>query len=202
MNLIDAISARIAAGTLPCSSMSCAIGNSFSVAKERAVRCTSACDSVRARSNAAPDSVVVVVAMSVLLTDVDADEPAVGIAREEVVAVEVADDGLGGPRLVVRGLHVVHAEPHDEAGLRADLRRRLAVVRRVEHDVRVAGFEPAGVRIATCAGREADEVAIEARRRGVLLGEREHRADLRSAHDAYSKKPRPLLRPSQPASTY
>src|SRR5438132_14028924 len=108
MNPSDAISARIAAGTLPCSSMSPAIGRSFSVAKARAVRCTSACDSVSARSNAAPDSVVVVVAMAVLLTDVDADEPALGIAREEVVAVEVADDGLRGARPVERGLHVVH----------------------------------------------------------------------------------------------
>src|SRR5437868_8895961 len=135
MNPSEASSARIAAGTLPCSSMSPAIGRSFSVANSRAVRCTSSCDSVRARSNAAPDSVVVVVAMAVLLTDVDADEPALGIAREEVVAVEVTDDGLGLPRLVVCGLHVVHAEPHDESDLSADLRRRLAIVRRVEHDV-------------------------------------------------------------------
>src|SRR5437016_5137127 len=158
MNPSEAISVRIAAGTLPCSSMSCAIGNSFSVANARAVRCTSACDSVRARSNAAPDSVVVVVAMSVLLTDVDADEPSFGIAREEVVAVEVADDDLGGPRPVERGFHVVHAEPHDEAGLRADLRRGLAIVGRVEHDVGVAPLQPARVRIATRAGYQPDEV--------------------------------------------
>src|SRR5438309_10437722 len=120
MNPSEAISARIAAGTLPCSSMSCAIGNSFSVANARAVRCTSACDSVRARSDAAPDSVVVVVAMSVLLTDVDADEPSFGIAREEVVAVEVTDDGLGRPRLAERGLHVGHADPDHEPDLLTD----------------------------------------------------------------------------------
>src|SRR5690242_1406015 len=119
--------------------MSPAIGRSLSVANSRAVRCTNSCDSVSARSNAAPDSVVVVVAMAVLLTDVDADEPALWIAREEVVAVEVADDGLGGPRLVERGLHVVHAEPDHESDLPADLRWGLAVVGRVEYDVRVAG---------------------------------------------------------------
>src|SRR2546430_15788652 len=120
MNPSEASWARIAAGTLPCSSMSPAIGRSFSVANSRAVRCTSSCDSVRARSNAAPDSVVAVVAMAVLLTDVDADEPALWVGREEVVTVEVADDGLGGPRLVERGLHVVDAEPDPEPDLAAD----------------------------------------------------------------------------------
>src|SRR5258708_22365954 len=189
MNPSAAISWRIAAGTLPCSSMSWAIGSSFSVAKSRAVRCTSACDSVSARSNAAPDSVVVVVAMGVLLTDVDADEPALGIAGEEVITVEVADHRLRGPRFVERGLHVVDAEPHDERGLPADLRRGLAVVRRMEHHVGVAGLQPARVRIATRARREPDEVTVEARRRGVLRGEREHRSDLGPAHVPYSKKP-------------
>src|SRR5258708_8284621 len=134
MNPSAAISWRIAAGTLPCSSMSCASGSSFWVAKSRGVRCTSACDAVSARSNAAPASVVVVVAMSVLLTDVDADQSALGIAREEIVAVEVTHDGLRGPRLVERGLHVVDAEPHDEPRLPADLPRGLAIARPVEHD--------------------------------------------------------------------
>src|SRR5256885_4521129 len=123
---------RIAGGTAPFSSMSCAIGRSFSVAKSRAVRCTSDCDSVRVRSKAAPVSVLVVVAMSVLLVHVDADEPAFGIAREEVVTVEVADYGPGRAGLVVRALDVVDAEPHHEGALPADLGRGLAVVGRVE----------------------------------------------------------------------
>src|SRR5438128_1726317 len=171
MNPSAAISARIAAGTFPFLSMSCAIGRSFSVAKSRAVRCTSSCDSVRERSNAAPASVVVVVAMSVLLTDVDADEPALGIAREEVVAVEIADDGLRRPGLVVRRFHVVHLEPHDESGLGADLGRRLAIVRRMKDHVGVAGLQPARVGIAAGAGYQPDEVAVEAGGRGVLRRE-------------------------------
>src|SRR5258708_5173899 len=140
MNPRAASSARIAGGTWPCSSMSWAIGSSFSVANSRAVRWTSCCVSVSSRSKAASGSVVVVVA--VLLIRMDADEPPVRIAREEVVALEVPDDGLRGPRPLEGTAHVVHAEPHDEAGLLADLRRRLAVVRRMEHDVRVLGLEP------------------------------------------------------------
>src|SRR5438067_26309 len=148
MNPSAPSSLTIAGGTLPCSSMSCAIGRSFSRAKSRAVRCTSACASVSSRSKAAPASVVVVVAMAVLLIHVDPDIAALRIAREEVVAVEVADDGLRAPRFVVDTFDVVDAEPDHEATLATDLRRRLAILGRVEHDVGVAGLEPARARIA------------------------------------------------------
>src|SRR5437762_10620688 len=114
-------SLTIAGGTFPCSSMSCAIGSSLSRAKSRAVRCTSACASVSSRSKAAPASLVVVVAMAVLLIHVDPDVAALRIAREEVVAVEIADHGLRAPRSVVHALDVVDAEPDHEATLAADL---------------------------------------------------------------------------------
>src|SRR4030081_1757630 len=118
----EASSFRIAGGTVPVSSMSCAIGRSFSVAKAGAVRWTSSCESVRARSNAAPasaGSVLVVVVMAVLLIRVDADVPALGVAREEVVALELADSRLRGLGLVERRPHIVDAEPDDEADLPA-----------------------------------------------------------------------------------
>src|SRR5438132_10580599 len=139
MNPSAASSFRIGGGTFPCSSMSCAIGRSFSVAKSRAVRRTSSCDSVSVRSNAASDSVLVVVVMAVLLIRVDADVPALGVAREELVALELADDRLRGLRLVERGSHVVDAEPDHEPDLSAHLGRRLAVVGPVEHHVGVLG---------------------------------------------------------------
>src|SRR5579859_954679 len=205
MNPSAPSSLTMAAGTLPCSSMSWAIGRSFSRAKSRAVRCTSACASVSARSKVAPVSVLVVVAMAVLLVHVDADVAALGIAGEEVVAEEVADHGLRGARLVVHVSDVVDAEPDDEAGLAAHFGRGLAVIGRVEHDIRVAGGEPARVRVSATPGPQSDDVAVEARRRGVPRGEREdrpHPSARHVAHRAYSKKPRPLLRPSQPACTY
>src|SRR5260370_34388842 len=130
------------------------MGSSFSVANSRAVRWTSCCVSVRSRSKAACGSVVVVVAMAVLLMRMDPDEPPVRIAREEVVALEVPDDGLRGARPLEGTADVVHAEPHDEAGLLADLLRRLTVLRRMEHDVRVLGLEPRRARIPTGAGPE------------------------------------------------
>src|SRR6266542_25874 len=198
----DASSFRIAGGTLPCSSMSCAIGRSFSVAKSRAVRCTSSCDSVSERSNAAADSVLVVVVMPVLLIRVDADEPPLRVAREEVVALEFAHRRLRGLRLVEGAAHVVDAEPDHESGLRAHLGRRLAIVRCVKHEVGVLGLQPARVRVPAGARGQADDVRVERRDRGVLRGEGEHRTDLRAAHFAYPKKPRPLLRPSHPACTY
>src|SRR4030081_1234541 len=137
----EASSFRIAGGTVPVSSMSCAIGRSFSVAKAGAVRWTSSCESVRARSNAAPasaGSVLVVVVMAVLLIRVDADVPALGVAGEEVVALEFAAD----------------PEPDHEADLPAHLGRRLAIVRRVEHDVGIAGLQPARVRVRAGPGGE------------------------------------------------
>src|SRR5947208_484325 len=122
----DASAVRIRGGIFPCASMSCAMGRSCSVAKSRAVRRTSSCESVSARSKAAPalvGSVLVVMAMRVLLVHVDADVPAFGIAREEVVTVEVTDDGPRGSRLVERLLHVVDPEPDHESTLAAHLGR-------------------------------------------------------------------------------
>src|SRR5258706_9751469 len=94
---------------------------------------------------------LVVVAMGMLLVDVDADIPALGVAREEEVAEEVTDDRarLLGP--VERAADVVDAEPHNEALLRAHLWWRFAIVGRVEHQVGVLGLEPARSRVARAA---------------------------------------------------
>jgi hypothetical protein len=48
--------------------------------------------------------------MAVLLIRVDTDVPALGIARVEVVALEFADDRLGGLRLVERRSDIVDAD--------------------------------------------------------------------------------------------
>src|SRR5256885_31487 len=95
-------------GTLPCSSISRARGNTFSRAKSRAVRWASSCSSVSARSK--PVAASVVVAMAVLLVRVDADIAAVGVAREEVVAVELADRPTRGLAARAQGIQERHQQ--------------------------------------------------------------------------------------------
>src|SRR6266849_8387079 len=124
-------------GTLPCSSISRACGSTFSRAKSRAVRCASSCSSVSERSK--PVAVSVVVAMAVLLIRVEADVAAVGVAGEEVVAVELADRAARGFGKRIRGRDVVDAEPQHEAALSADVRLGLPVVRIVHDELRVVG---------------------------------------------------------------
>src|SRR5581483_12091647 len=98
-------------------------------------------------------SVLVVVAMAALQR-LDADVPAIGVAREEVVAEEVARRRAGLPRAVVGRAHVRDAEPHDEATARADLRRRPAVAAIVERELRVLRVEPRGeIGRASCRER-------------------------------------------------
>src|SRR2546427_7036121 len=127
-------------GTLPCSSISRARGSTFSRAKSRAVRCASSCSSVSARSK--PVAASVVVAMAVLLVRVDADVTAVGVAREEVVAVELADRPPRGLGARVRRCDVVDAEPEHEAALSAHIRLGLAGVGIVHAQLRVLGGGP------------------------------------------------------------
>src|SRR5512135_1212401 len=165
---------RISSGTLFFSSISCAIGSTFSRAKSRAVRCTISCSGVSARSNPVAGSVLVVVAMVVLQGE-DADVPAIRVAREEVVAVEVADDVAGALGTVECRDDVSDAEPHDEAALSADLGRRLAVGRLIQCHLRVLRVEPR-LRRVVLAGEPCD-LAVEARDVAALRAERHHRPD-------------------------
>src|SRR5687767_4414710 len=129
-------------GTFPFSSISCARGSTLSRAKSRAVRCASSCSSVSARSKPAAISVVVVVPMSMLLIGVEADVAAVGIACEEVVAVELADRAARRLRARKCGGDIVDAEPDDEAALAAHIGLGLPVVGVVHDQLRVMSREP------------------------------------------------------------
>src|SRR5206468_8802287 len=134
----------------------------------------------------APFSVLVVVAM-VVLQRVDADEPAVRIAREEEVAVEVADHEALVARALVRRADVHDAEPHDDADLRSDLLGRLPVGRIVDDDLRVRCVEPSRV-IARVAG-QAHDLAIEALDLAPARAEQHHRTDLRPVLTAHAVAP-------------
>src|SRR5437763_13414671 len=144
MNPRRPISATSSRGTSLCSSISFARGRTLSRAKSRAVRWTSSCSAVSARSKPVVVSVLVVVAMPVLQR-VDADVPAVRIAREEVVAEELRSGGGRGSRPVERGAHVLDAEPDADARLFRDLRRGLTILGVVHDDLGVLGLEPRGI---------------------------------------------------------
>src|SRR5687768_15338882 len=161
-------------GTFPFSSISCARGSTLSRAKSRAVRCASSCSSESARSKPAAISVVVVVPMPVLLIGVKADVAAVGVAREEVVAVELADRAAGGLGARERGRDIVDAEPHDEAALAAHIGLGLPVVRIVHDQLRVTGSEPG--RVALSIALEPSDLGVEADDLRAVRGERHYRA--------------------------
>src|SRR5688500_18414064 len=150
-------------GTFPFSSISCARGSTLSRAKSRAVRCASSCSSESARSKPAAISVVVVVPMSVLLIGVKADVAAVGAAREEVVAVELADRAASGLRARKRRRDIVDAEPHNEAALAAHIGLSLPVIGIVHGQLRVVRGQPGGVALSVALeprdlGVEADDL--------------------------------------------
>src|SRR5712692_6482582 len=174
----DAISAISSRGILPCSSISCARGSTFSRANLRAVRCASSCSGESARSKPSSLSVFVVVTMPMLLVRIEGYVPAIGVASEEVVAAELSDDRAGGLRASEYRTDVVHPEPHDEAALRADLGLGLAITGFMHDELRIRGVEPSGV--ATALAGQADHVAIEARHLSLLRAECEHRADHRA----------------------
>src|SRR6266540_1107601 len=180
----DAISRISSDGTLPCSSISCARGSTFSRAKSRAVRCASSCSSLSARSNPVVGSVRVTVSTvlvisvlvpSVLLVGIEAHVTPVGIAREEVIAAELAHDRAGGLRARERGADAVDAEPNDEAALPADFGLGLPVFRLVDDELRVRRVKPGRV-VARLAG-QSDDLAVEARDLRVLLAEGEDRSE-------------------------
>src|SRR5207249_4412038 len=171
-----AISSMSSRGIFFCSSISAALGSTFSRAKSRAVRCTSSCSAVRERSNPAAVSVVVVVAMA-FLQRVDADVTSIGVAREEEVAEEFGCERTGAPRAIESRAHVGYPEPHDEARLPADLLRCLAMVRVVHDDLRVRGVEPH--LFAAGLAAKPDDLAVELRDRLRERTEHHHRADLR-----------------------
>src|SRR6266542_2865286 len=170
----DAISRISSDGTLPCSSISCARGSTFSRAKSRAVRCASSCSSLSARSNPVVGSVRVTVP-TVLLVGIEAHVTPVGIAREEVIAAELAHDRAGGLRARERGADAVDAEPNDEAALPADFGLGLPVFRLVDDELRVRRVKPGRV-VARLAG-QSDDLAVEARDLRVLLAEGEDRSE-------------------------
>src|SRR5437588_2673096 len=176
MNPRRPISATSSRGTSLCSSMSFARGRTFSRANSRAVRWMSSCSGVSVRSKPVVVSVLVVVAMPVLQR-VDADVPAIGIAREEVVAEELRRGGGSGSRAVECRAHILDAEPDDEARLFRDLRRGLAILGVMHDDLGVLGLEPRGI-VAGLAG-DSEDLGVEALHAPAVGREHHHRADLR-----------------------
>src|SRR4029078_5900446 len=166
MNPSAPISAMSSGGIFLFSSISAALGRTLSRANSRAVFCASSCSSVSETSNPAslrawapPPPVLVLVVMLMVIRCVDADEPAVRIASEEVIPVEVADDAACALCPIVRCSHVEDPDTHDEAGLRPDLLRRLGRARLVHDDLRVRRIEPAGDRLHIPA--QSHELAVE-----------------------------------------
>src|SRR5439155_6523201 len=122
-------------------------------------------------------AVSVVVAMAVLLVRVEADVAAVGIAGEEVIAVELADRPARGLGARVGGRDVVDAEPQHEAALYAHIRLGLAVVGIVHDELRVLGSEPG--RVGLRLRFESGDLGVEADDLRAFRGERHHRAQAR-----------------------